>query len=105
MTESSEEYLEKALSAAFALADGDDPPTHSEAHPKPAQPAPLPERIGRYLIEALVGRGGIGLVLRGRDAELDRPVAVKVLHDHLASDPEMVRRFVDEARVEGALEH
>ena len=105
MTAGSEEFLEKALSAAFALADGDDPPPARSGPAKPASPAPLPERIGRYRVEALVGRGGVGLVLRARDVELDRSIAVKVLHEHLASDREMVRRFVDEAKVGGALEH
>jgi eukaryotic-like serine/threonine-protein kinase len=104
MTGGSEEFLEKALSAAFALADSDSPQPVGGPVRAP-KPTPLPERIGRYHVEALVGRGGIGLVLRARDAELDRPVAIKILHEHLLSDAEMVRRFVDEARIEGALEH
>ena len=106
MTGAPEEFLEKALSAAFALEFDDSyVPKKSSGTSRPAKPAPLPERIGRYRVEALVGRGGIGLVLRVHDPELDRRVALKVLHEHLASDSEMVRRFVDEAKIAGALEH
>jgi serine/threonine-protein kinase len=106
MTGPPEEFLEKALSAAFALEFDE---SHVQAAPagrqRPSGPAPLPERIGRYKVEALVGRGGIGLVLRAHDPELDRRVALKILHEHLASDAEMVRRFVDEAKIAGGLEH
>jgi serine/threonine-protein kinase len=102
MSPSSEEFLERALSSAFALSPEDKP---VQAHPSPKGPVRLPEQIGRYPVEALVGRGGTGLVLRVRDTELDRPIALKVLHEHLASDAEMVRRFVEEAKVGGTLEH
>ena len=42
--------------------------------------APLPERIGRYRTERLLGRGGYGLVYLARDDQLARPVAIKVPH-------------------------
>jgi serine/threonine-protein kinase len=110
MTGSSEEYVEKALREAFASSRAEDPSSAPHAavngpDEEPPPSIPLPERVGRYPVEALVGRGGIGLVLRARDLELDRRVAVKVLHEHLAGEPEMARRFVEEARVGGSLEH
>ncbi len=109
MNEPSEDYLEKALSAAFSPAEGCPAGTGGSgsvlSRPKGAPSNRVPESVGRYPIQALVGRGGMGLVLRANDTELDRPVAVKILHEHLADDPEMVRRFVTEARVGSGLQH
>jgi serine/threonine protein kinase len=42
------------------------------------------QRVGPYLIEALIGAGGMGQVYRARDTRLDRDVAIKVLPDELA---------------------
>ena len=50
-------------------------------------------RIGRYDIERIVGRGGMGLVLKGFDTELNRPVAIKLLAPHLATSSPARRRF------------
>ena len=106
MTEGSDDYLEKALSAAFAL-DEVDPERAVAAGGRPleADSGGLPESVGRYVVEGIVGRGGTGLVFRARDQELGRSVAVKILHRHLASDAQMVARFAEEARVCGRLEH
>lgn len=62
-------------------------------------------RLGRYEIEALVGRGGMGSVYRGRDPSLDRTVAIKVLARKLAQDPENVERFLNEARAMARISH
>lgn len=59
---------------------------------------------GRYALQALLGSGGMGEVWRGVDEHLDRPVAVKVLRQHLA-DPELAGRFRREARVAARLQH
>ncbi|HVV87807.1 MAG TPA: serine/threonine-protein kinase, partial [Kofleriaceae bacterium] len=53
---------------------------------------------GRYRIEALLGKGGMGAVLRARHTFMDQPVAVKVLRPTLARDPAAARRFAREAR-------
>lgn len=50
-------------------------------------------RLGAYEIVALLGRGGMGEVYRARDLKLDRDVAIKVLPDGFAQDPERVARF------------
>ena len=55
-------------------------------------------RLGPYEIVAAVGAGGMGEVYRAKDARLGRDVAVKVLPDALANDPERLRRFEQEAR-------
>ncbi len=52
-----------------------------------------------------VGRGGMGVVYRARDVALDREVAVKILQDKYAPDSGTARRFVDEARITGQLQH
>jgi serine/threonine-protein kinase len=60
---------------------------------------------GRYRIEHRIGVGGIGLVYRAVQLPLERPVAVKVLHDDLLSLHELRARFEREARVLSALSH
>jgi serine/threonine protein kinase len=59
----------------------------------------------RYLLERLLGRGGMASVWLARDLVLDRPVAIKVLSDTIASDPEFVARFRREAQVAAGLSH
>jgi serine/threonine protein kinase len=51
------------------------------------------ERLGPYQIVSPIGSGGMGEVYRARDTRLDRTVAVKVLPEHVAADPELKRRF------------
>ncbi len=62
-----------------------------------------PHRIGRYLIERPLGRGGMGLVYLARDPELDRRVAIKQLQG--LGDPGLLERFVREARSSARLRH
>jgi serine/threonine-protein kinase len=59
----------------------------------------------RYRIEQRLGHGGMATVHRAWDEELQRPVAIKVLSDTLAADPELRRRFVREARAAARLSH
>jgi eukaryotic-like serine/threonine-protein kinase len=58
-----------------------------------------------YRIESLLGAGGMGEVYRARDTKLDRSVAVKILRESLAQDPERLARFEREARLLAALNH
>ena len=60
---------------------------------------------GRYRLESLRGRGGMAMVWRAHDTQLDRPVAIKVIADSLAADPEFRRRFEREARAAAAVSH
>jgi hypothetical protein len=63
------------------------------------------ETIGPYTIVRLLGSGGVGEVWRARDDRLGRDVAIKVLLPHAATDADRVRRFAEEARAAGALNH
>ena len=60
---------------------------------------------GRYALRSLVGEGGMAEVFSAIDGVLDRPVAVKVLREHLAHDSEAVARFRREARAVAAVSH
>ncbi|MCW5634576.1 MAG: protein kinase [Rubrivivax sp.] len=60
---------------------------------------------GRLRDEGEIARGGMGSIHRLYDLELRRRVALKVIDPGLATDPEMRQRFVDEARITGALAH
>ena len=62
-------------------------------------------RIGVYEITAEIGAGGMGVVYRARDTKLNRDVALKVLPDSFAHDPERVARFRREAQVLASLNH
>jgi len=64
-----------------------------------------PERIGPYPIEREIGRGGMGVVYLGRDTRLDRRVAIKMLPEAFAGDPERLARFEREARLLASLSH
>jgi serine/threonine protein kinase/formylglycine-generating enzyme required for sulfatase activity len=65
----------------------------------------LPERVGRYRIERLLGKGGFGSVFLARDEQLDRPVAVKVPHANRVLRPEDAELYLAEARAVASLEH
>lgn len=58
-----------------------------------------------YRVDALVGRGGMGVIYRGTDPRLRRPVAIKLIASHRAGDDRFRRRFEREARLTAALEH
>ena len=77
-------------------------------HSGPREPKPAGETVAdspRYELLQEVGRGGAGLVFRGRDRVLGREVAVKVLREAYLDTPEVRRRFIEEARVGSQLQH
>lgn len=72
-----------------------EPPTHPE----------MLGRIGRYEVERCIGSGGMGVVFKAIDTELNRPVAVKVLAPHLARNGAARQRFSRESRAAAAVVH
>jgi serine/threonine-protein kinase len=70
--------------------------------PEMPDPADRPPRLQLF---GEIARGGMGAVLRGRDPDLGREVAVKVLLEGHRNKPDLVRRFVEEAQIGGQLQH
>ncbi|MEJ7599144.1 MAG: serine/threonine-protein kinase [Kofleriaceae bacterium] len=61
--------------------------------------------LDRYLVEDMLGAGAMGSVYRGRHTRLPRAVAIKVLHQDLVDDKNMLARFQREAKLAGKLQH
>ena len=59
----------------------------------------------RYLLQRQIASGGMATIYAGLDTRLDRPVAVKIMHAHLANDEAFVSRFIKEAKATAALSH
>ena len=62
-------------------------------------------RLGPYEIQRSLGAGGMGEVYRARDTKLDRDVALKILPDSVANDPDRLMRFEREAKTLASLNH
>ncbi len=67
--------------------------------------APIPKKLGAYRVLGRLGAGGMGVVYKGHDDTLDRPVAIKVLAPFLRPDAVAGRRFVREARAAAGISH
>ncbi len=82
--------------------EGDDePPARPGGDAMPA----AADRAGPLQLLGEIARGGMGAILKGRDADLGRDLAVKVLLERHREQPEMLRRFVEEAQIGGQLQH
>jgi eukaryotic-like serine/threonine-protein kinase len=74
--------------------------------PRPGgEPAAIPHVLGRYRVLGEIARGGMGVVLLAYDDALDRELAIKLLSPNISPDSEAGRRFAQEARVAGHLDH
>jgi len=62
-------------------------------------------KLGRYEIRSQLGAGGMGEVYLAQDTRLDRKVALKILPDEVAADPDRMKRFVQEAKAASGLNH
>src|SRR5215471_8622364 len=67
--------------------------------------ADVPQHVGRYRIEKVLGQGGFGLVFLAHDDQLQRLVAIKVSHRKLVNRPESAEAYLTEARAVANLDH
>lgn len=74
-----------------------------------APAADPPMRVGRYRVDGIIGRGAVGVVYRGHDEHIDRPVALKTMRLDVLAEVEdragLLRRFATEARSAGRCQH
>ena len=83
-----------------SAAQGDDPIA------MPSSPEmPHHDSDSRYRLDGEIARGGMGAIIKGRDTDLGRDLAIKVLLDSHKDRPEVIQRFVEEAQINGQLQH
>lgn len=66
---------------------------------------PHQDADSRYRLDGEIARGGMGAIIKGRDTDLGRDLAIKVLLDAHKQRPEMIQRFIEEAQIGGQLQH
>ena len=64
-----------------------------------------PQRLGKYELLERLGQGGMAEVWKARDTQLQRYVAIKILHANLQEDPNFITRFEREAQLIASLHH
>lgn len=92
------EYASSAAPPAPAPATPAVAPTQHAASSTGSDPMQGRVLNGRYRVERKIGSGGFGAVYEGIQLQMDRPVALKILHPHMTRDPALVARFRQEAR-------
>ena len=75
------------------------------ARPSSAEMPDPADRMGRLQLLGEVARGGMGAIIKGHDSDLGRDLAIKVLLEQHRENPDLVRRFVEEAQISGQLQH
>ena len=95
--------VDQRLNCLATLRDTE-PGCHSSASSLANRSGPT-GAASRYQLFGEIARGGMGAIWRGRDPELGRELAVKVLLEQHRNDPTLVRRFIEEARIGGQLQH
>jgi WD40 repeat protein/serine/threonine protein kinase len=83
-----------------AVEEGDEPIVRPKSPEMPQR-----DSDSRYQLQGEIARGGMGAILKGRDTDLGRDLAIKVLLDQHKDKPEVIQRFVEEAQIGGQLQH
>lgn len=73
--------------------------------PEPISSSPLPEKIGNYRIEYLLEKGGMSILYLGTHPETQEPTIIKVLSPKFTSNPEIIKRFTNEAEIIAMTHH
>ena len=89
-----------SVSLRESQTEGDDPISRPNS---PEIPQTKPD--SRYRLDGEIARGGMGAIIKGRDTDLGRDLAIKVLLDSHKDKPEVIQRFVEEAQIGGQLQH
>ncbi len=97
------ELVADSLHETTTLIESTDP-SHRARPPQPTD-ALLGTTVGEYVVESMIGRGGMGIVYRGSHPLLGKPVAIKILRPELAADAGHMRRMLAEARAMSAIAH
>jgi serine/threonine-protein kinase len=91
--------------AAIVRNSSGSPPVHGTENSPSLRIPTLPLQIGDYVLEEVIGRGGMGVVYRALQLSLNRLVAVKMIQENRPSSPENRARFFAEAEANARLEH
>jgi serine/threonine-protein kinase len=106
---------EQGILTTLSLGSGPPPLIHLRDLPDECEPLVKPRSndlpatngtsLGRYQIQGEIARGSMGAILKGRDVDLGRELALKVLLESHQRNPDVARRFVEEAQIGGQLQH
>ncbi|MAR11564.1 MAG: hypothetical protein CL681_16600 [Blastopirellula sp.] len=88
------------VSLRQSKAEGEDPITRPSS-----TEVPLTDSDSRYRLDGEIARGGMGVIIKGRDTDLGRDLAIKVLLGSHKDKPDVIQRFVEEAQIGGQLQH
>jgi WD40 repeat protein/serine/threonine protein kinase/tetratricopeptide (TPR) repeat protein len=98
--------LAQTLDEIPSVALRDPPPECAQQVLRPPSPeVPKRDSDSRYRLEGEIARGGMGVVLKGRDIDLGRELAIKVLLEAHKNKPDVIQRFIEEAQIGGQLQH
>jgi len=109
--------IPQGKSVLTSLSSGTGPPPRVHLRDLPDEPEPVIRprsaempmhdgaNLGRYQLQGEIARGGMGAILKGRDVDLGRDLALKVLLESHQGNPEVVSRFIEEAQIGGQLQH
>jgi serine/threonine protein kinase len=87
------------------LREPDGEPPTLVVRPDSSEAPATQDLIGRYRIDGEIARGGMGAILKGRDSDLGRDIAIKVLLEMHQGRTELLQRFEEEAQIGGQLQH